>query len=109
MNHKTDKEALEEQVFFDDPAIDGLLGMFMTLATDHYVLRDRVQNLEQLLTASGHVEPAALAAAPSAGEAAAAQADAAEFARELLTPLLGLQKTGGAGGRFSLKGGSGRT
>jgi hypothetical protein len=109
MNHKVDKDSLEEQVFFDDPAIDGLLGMLMTLATEHYVLRDRVQILEQLLVGSGHVDPATLAAAPSAEEAAAAQADAAAFARELLMPLLGLQKTGGAGGRFSLKGKGGRT
>jgi hypothetical protein len=95
--------ARPEQVFFDDPAVDGLMGVLMSLATDHYVLRDRVQVLERQLVKSGHVEAAALEAAPTPEETAAANDDAAAFANELLRPLLGLQETLGTGGRFSLK------
>jgi hypothetical protein len=95
--------ARPEQVFFDDPAVDGLMGVLMSLATDHYVLRDRVQVLERQLVKSGHVEAAALEAAPMSEETAAANDDAAAFANELLRPLLGLQETLGTGGRFSLK------
>jgi hypothetical protein len=92
-----------EQVFFDDPAVDGLMGVLMSLATDHYVLRDRVQLLERQLVRSGHVDSAALAAPFTPEETAAANDDAAAFANELLRPLLGLQETVGTGGRFSLK------
>lgn len=95
--------ARPEQVFFDDPAVDGLMGVLMSLATDHYVLRDRVQVLERQLVLSGHVDAAALKAPATPEEAAAANDDAAAFANELLRPLLGLQETLGTGGRFSLK------
>jgi len=101
---KDDKDAARaEQVFFDDPAVDGLMGVLMSLATDHYVLRDRVQVLENHLVQSGHVDAAALAAPATPEEVAAANDDAAAFANELLRPLLGLQETVGTGGRFSLK------
>jgi hypothetical protein len=86
--------AREEQRFFDDPAVDGLMGVLMALATEHYVLRDRVRLLEQRLPHSGHIE---------AGEAASADEDAAAFVAELMRPLLGLQDSVGIGGRFSLK------
>ena len=101
---KDDKsEARAEQMFFDDPAVDGLMGVLMSLATDHYVLRDRVQVLEQQLLKSGAVKAAALEAPAAPEELAAANDDAAAFANELLRPLLGLQETAGIGGRFSLK------
>jgi hypothetical protein len=92
-----------EQTFFDDPAVDGLMGVLMALATDHYVLRDRVRVLEQQLVQSGHIGAAALTAPPSRASSAAAQEEAATFAQELLRPLLGLQDAAGTGGRFSLK------
>jgi len=98
------KSAMQgEQVFFDDPALDGLMGVLMALASDHYVLRDRVHALEQQLARSGHLDSAALAAQPSDKESAAASSDAAAFAAELLRPLLGLQEAASIGGRFSLK------
>lgn len=83
-----------EQVFFDDPAVDRLMGVVMALAAEHYVLRERVRALEEQLTKAGET--------PRADEAAE-QADAAEFAEELLRPLLGLQQAVGATGGFSLK------
>jgi hypothetical protein len=96
-------KARAEQIFFDDPAVDGLMGVLMSLATDHYVLRDRVQVLEKQLIKSGHVKTAALQAPSTPEETAAANDDAAAFANELLRPLLGLQETAGISGRFSLK------
>lgn len=93
-----------EQQFFDDPAVDGLMGVLMALATDHYVLRDRVRALESELTKSGQLDPKTLAAALPPADAAAAQAEANAFAHELLRPLLGLQDAAGTGGKFSLKG-----
>jgi hypothetical protein len=101
----TRKEAAltrSEQVFFDDPAVDRLMGVVMALATEHYVLRDRVAALERQLAAAGQLDPARLDAAPQAETAAADEADAATFTQFLLEPLLGMQKSAGFGGRFTL-------
>jgi hypothetical protein len=103
MKKDAKSEARAEQLFFDDPAVDGLMGVLMSLATDHYVLRDRVQVLEKQLIRAGHLDRAALEAPSTPEETAAANDDAAAFANELLRPLLGLQETVGSGGRFSLK------
>ena len=92
-----------EQVFFDDPAVDRLMGVVMALASEHYVLKDRVTALERQLSAAGHVDIARLDAAPDAQSAAESAADAAIFTRTLLEPLLGMQKSAGLGGRFTLK------
>jgi hypothetical protein len=92
-----------EQTFFDDAAVDGMMGVLMALAEDHYVLRDRVRQLEQQLARAGHIDMAALNAAPPLEEAGAAQDDANAFVDDLLRPLLGIQDSVGAGGRFSLK------
>jgi|SoiMethySBSTD1v2_1073268.scaffolds.fasta_scaffold74872_3 membrane protein required for beta-lactamase induction len=92
-----------EQVFFDDPAIDRLMGVVMALATEHYVLRDRLRALEEQLAAAGHVDMARLADRAEDPEDVTDHSDAAEFAEELLRPLLGLQQAAGASGRFSLK------
>jgi hypothetical protein len=102
-NLKPEPRERAEQVFFDDAAVDGLMGVLMALAEDHYVLRDRVRRLEQQLASAGHLDIAALNAAPPPEEAGAAQDDAASFVNELLRPLLGLQDALGTGGRFSLK------
>ncbi|HVY79525.1 MAG TPA: hypothetical protein VG994_00975 [Steroidobacteraceae bacterium] len=92
-----------EQVFFDDPAIDRLMGIVMTLASEHYVLRDRVRALEEQLTSAGLVNAAAFATAPSPEQEAQYRAEADDFARTLLEPLLGQQQSLGAAGRFSLR------
>lgn len=103
MNKPTVPPALPEQVFFENPAIDRLLGVLMTLATDHYVLRDRVRVLEEQLSRSGCVDRALLAQAPDEAERGADDADAAEFVDSLLRPLLGVQEAAGAPGFFTLK------
>lgn len=93
----------EEQTFFEDPAMDALLGVVMALATEHYVLRDRLRAMQEQLARAGYVDSAALAAAPPASARECDQRDAAEFVAELLRPILGIQQAIGAGGKFSLK------
>ena len=103
MNKKSETGGRSEQQFFEDPAVDGVMGVLMALATEHYVLRDRVRVLEKQLTKSGHLDAAALAAAPVNEDAVEATDEANAFVQELLRPLLGLQDSLGTGGRFSLK------
>ncbi|MGH9434441.1 MAG: hypothetical protein ACRD06_00410 [Terriglobia bacterium] len=96
-------ERKEEQIFFDDPAVDALLGVVMTLAMEHYVLRDHVRSLEERLVQTGHMDPSALPAVPPASSRASDQKDAAAFVEDLLRPILGIQQASGVSGRFSLK------
>lgn len=103
MNKSTFSSALHEQVFFEDPAIDRLLGVLMTLATDHYVLRDRIRVLEEQLSRAGRIDPALLAQAPDEAQRDVDDADAAEFVDSLLRPLLGVQEAAGTPGFFTLK------
>jgi hypothetical protein len=92
--------ARTEQVFFTDPAVDRVMGVLFALATEHYVLHDRVRALEALLVQKDIVTLASLSAPPA--DEAAAHRDAAEFAEVLLRPLIGVQTAKGAAGRFSL-------
>jgi hypothetical protein len=92
-----------EQQLFEDPAVDRLMGVLMALATDHYVLRDRVRALEGELAKAGNLDIAALDAEPSEAELAISQLDRTTFAEALLKPLLGEQQAKGATGTFSLK------
>ena len=91
---KTDAAPRGEQVFFEDPAIDRLMGVVLALATEHYVLLDRVHMLERRLGAAGLV--------PQEPELQPEHADAAKLAEALFRPLLGVQQARGAAGRFSL-------
>ena len=90
----------QEQVFFEDPAVDRVMAVLFTLATEHYVLHDRVRALEELLVQKGVVTADALNAPPV--DEAAAHRDAAEFAEALMRHLTGVQTAKGAAGRFSL-------
>jgi hypothetical protein len=103
MTRKAPAPKRPEQVFFDDPALDRLMGVVMTLASEQYVLRDRVQALEEQLVNAGHLSAASLAEAPSPEKEARYQADADDFARTILEPLLGQQQSLGTAGRFSLR------
>ena len=78
-----------EQSFFEDPALDRAMGVIMALATEVYVLRDRLRALEAELTARGVVPQGALAAEPAPAAIAATAADRAAFVAHLLEPLLG--------------------
>ena len=48
----------DEQSYFQDPAIDRVLGMVFTLAAEVQVLRDRLQSIEYLLDAKGTIRRA---------------------------------------------------
>ena len=80
-----------EQTFFQDPAIDRVLGFAVTLATEVWVLRDRVAALEQLLCRQGLIEPGSLDAVKPDN---AADRDA--FVKHLMNNLLGVQASQGA-------------
>ena len=86
---------LPEQTFFPDPALDRALGVVMALATEVFVLRDRVRAIEGLLAESGALDRARLAAEPGPEEAAASRADRDAFVRHLMEPLLGQQASKG--------------
>lgn len=97
--HDATRGRPKEQTFFDDPAIDSLLGVLMALATEHYVLRDRVRALEEQLSGTGQIDPSALRAAPAPEEQVSVQKDASAFAADLLRPILGVQESVGGSGR----------
>ena len=82
-------EANPEQTFFADPALDRAMGVIMALATEVYVLRERLRALEGKLAEAGVIAQGALDAEPSPDELAAAAADRAAFVAHLLHPLLG--------------------
>jgi hypothetical protein len=85
-----------EQTFFPDPALDRAMGVVMALATEVYVLRDRLFALERLLAESGTFDRARLDAAPTPEEAAASAADRDAFVNGLLSSVLALQASKGA-------------
>jgi len=85
-----------EQTFFEDEALDRAFGVVMALATEVYVLRDRVQALERLLTESGVIGERALEGEPSPAELAERAADRDAFVSHLMDNLLGRQVSKGA-------------
>jgi hypothetical protein len=78
-----------EQTFFADPALDRAMGVIMALATEVYVLRDRLRALEAELAARGVVPADVLDAEPAPAALAASAADRSAFVAHLLEPLLG--------------------
>ena len=92
---RTDDSPLPEPTFFPDPALDRALGVVMALATEVYVLRDRLRAIEAALTANGALQSGQLGAEPGPEEMAAARADRDAFVRHLMEPLLGQQASKG--------------
>lgn len=85
-----------EQTFFEDPAIDRLMGVVWALASEVYVLRDRMQLLEETLEKSGTVNRAALDAEASPEELQDKAADRDAFVAHLMDNLMGLQAAKGS-------------
>lgn len=97
MNAMTEQPAgRPEQTFFEDPAIDRLMGVVMALASEVWVLKDRVQAMEALLGEAGVLDREALAAEPGLDARAEAKAERDAFVRHLLDNLKGEQVTKGA-------------
>lgn len=89
MNSQESRHARPEQQFFDDPAVDRLMGTVMALATEVFVLQSRLRTLEDRLGQSGVVDIEDLR---EKGEDHAQQAaEAKAYSEHLLRPLLGLQ------------------
>ena len=89
-------EPQAEQKFFEDEALDRAFGVVMTLATEVYVLSDRIQALERLLTESGVIDDGALDAEPSPAEITERTDDRDAFVAHLMDNLLGRQASKGA-------------
>ncbi len=85
-----------EQVFFDDPAVDRAMAIVMALATEVYVLRDRVFAMERQLAAKGALDVAALDAEPTVEERRALAADREAFVTHIMHSAIGLQFSKGA-------------
>ncbi len=91
-------DPLPEQTFFEDPALDRAFGVVMALATETYVLRDRLRAMERLLEQNNLIEPGQLDLEPSNSERAETARDRQAFVEGLMVSLLGRQQAKGAGG-----------
>ncbi len=85
-----------EQTFFEDPAVDRLLGVILALGAETYVLRDRVARLEEALEKGGVLQPGATEAPRSPEAASRAAKDREAFVAALMENLLARQKSNGA-------------
>ena len=95
-NRDTGDAPRPEQTFFTDPALDRVLGVVWSLATEVYVLRDRVGVLEQALARNGTVDLDALQQEADPDDLNRQAADRDAFVRHLMEPLAGLQASRGA-------------
>ena len=91
MSSQENYQPRKEQQFFEDAAIDRMMGLVMSLAKEVFVLRSRLHALESQLTASGALDADGMSATAGDEETAAIKANAKAFAAGILKPLLGLQ------------------
>ncbi len=96
MQREATDETRPEQVFFDDPAIDRAFGVVMALATEVYVLRDRLRTVERLLDEKGVLSRGEVDREPTPEAVQADAADRQAFVAGLMQPLLGRQVSKGA-------------
>ena len=86
-----------EQVFFNDPALDRLLGMVMTLSAEVWVLSDRLKSIEHLLDGKGVITHADIDTyQPDAAAAQALAEDRSSFAKALMDHVISRQQSRGA-------------
>ena len=94
---------IPEQTFFPDPALDRAFGVVMALATEVWVLRDRMHAIEAQLAERGCLDLEKLAREPERDERAAEReperderaAEREAFVSHLLQNLLGVQQAKG--------------
>ncbi|MFC3227928.1 hypothetical protein ACFOGJ_11840 [Marinibaculum pumilum] len=83
-----------EQTYFSDPAVDRLLAMVMTLASELWVQKDRVLALENLLAEKGVLEPGSLDRyQPDEAEAARLAEARQAYVKTLLDNVLGREQS----------------
>lgn len=96
-DHPTGLPLKPEQTFFNDPAIDRLLAMVMTMAAELNVTRDRLATLEMLLENGTPVTAKALDEfVPSAQQQEKLDAARRDFSSELMRCTLGIEVSLGA-------------
>ncbi len=98
MTDKQETGVRAEQTFFEDAAIDRVLGVVMALATEVYVLRDRQRALERLLDDKGTISRADLEREPTPEEIQTDDADRQQFVAGLMENLIGQQVSKGVFG-----------
>jgi hypothetical protein len=79
----------KEQLFFNDPAMDKMMGIIMALAAEVYILRDRNRALEDMLVNAGVVPAGVLdeyKPDPERGKLSATERDA--FIARIMQPLV---------------------
>jgi hypothetical protein len=89
MNPQDAHQARPEQQFFDDPAIDRLMGTVMALATEVFVLQSRLRALEDRLSEAGAIDMGDLR--ENDEDRARQASEAKAYSEHLLRPLLGRQ------------------
>lgn len=85
-----------EQTFFEDAALDRVMGVVMALATEVWVMKDRQAALERALAEKGLDLRALLDAEPGDGERRAMAAEREAFVAHLMDNMLGRQVSLGA-------------
>jgi hypothetical protein len=83
---------IPEQTFFPDPALDRAFGVVMALASEVWVLKDRVAGLEAQLAERGFIDRGALSREPSED---AVREEREAFVAHLMQNLLGVQQAKG--------------
>ena len=83
---------IPEQTFFPDPALDRAFGVVMALATEVWVLKDRVAALEAQLGSRGLVDRDALSREPAED---AVREEREAFVAHLMQNLMGVQQAKG--------------
>ena len=85
----SDGSTTAEPGFFPDPAVDRVLAVTMALATEVYVLRDRLRAMEAAMVSHGVIAADELSAAPGDTERLASAADRDAFVAGLMAALHG--------------------
>jgi hypothetical protein len=86
-----------EQIFFDEPAIDRLLGMIMTLSAEVWVLSDRMKSIESILERKDVITRSDIDSfQPDEATSQAIAADRAAFAKALMDHVISRQQSRGA-------------
>ena len=91
MSTQGTRNSPKEQQFFEDAAIDRMMGMVMALATEVFVLRSRMRAVENLMSQSDLSGIDTLHETEGDEEPSATKDDARKYAEALLKPLLGTQ------------------
>ena len=95
--HPTGLPLKAEQTFFEDPALDRIMAMVMTLAAELHIARDRLACLEILLERGEPVSREALDRfEQTAAEAARLDAARQAFSAEFMRCSLGIEASLGA-------------